>query len=228
MKGHGRVKDTLVENDFSISRYLKLTGFIRKRLPKRKSKILDWGAGIGQVAFFLKEMGYDVTAFDIQKAEDTTLLKAAKVKYIIGGDKLPFKNSSFDGVTSFGVLEHVKNDVYSLKEIYRVLKKGGFLFIFNLPNVCSLSELFARNSGKDYHDHLYTKGEILGKLEGMNFNVLEIRHSHMMPNYMLGLDMKSRVYYRDYKQAAAIDEALERVPGLNAFSNEWLIIAQKR
>ena len=45
MKGHGRVKDTLAENDFSISRYLKLIDYISEQLPEKGSRILGWSEG---------------------------------------------------------------------------------------------------------------------------------------------------------------------------------------
>lgn len=42
---------------------------------------------------------------------------------------LPFKDNSFDGVVSFGVLEHTHRPWYIIKEIYRVIKKEGMVFI---------------------------------------------------------------------------------------------------
>ena len=39
---------------------------------------------------------------------------------------MPFKNNTFDVVLCNHVLEHVKDDILALKEIRRVLKKGGY------------------------------------------------------------------------------------------------------
>jgi SAM-dependent methyltransferase len=41
----------------------------------------------------------------------------------------PFKNSSIDTVVSFQVLEHLENPDFFLSECFRVLKKGGHLFL---------------------------------------------------------------------------------------------------
>jgi len=46
--------------------------------------------------------------------------------------RLTFKNESFDLVTSTEVFEHVPDDLKGFKEIYRVLKWGGY-FIFTVP-----------------------------------------------------------------------------------------------
>tara|TARA_X000000950_G_C13895478_1_gene652620 strand:- start:509 stop:1423 length:915 start_codon:yes stop_codon:yes gene_type:complete len=42
---------------------------------------------------------------------------------------LPYKNNSFDFVLCQGVLHHTVNPLKGIKECYRVLKKGGFLYI---------------------------------------------------------------------------------------------------
>lgn len=45
------------------------------------------------------------------------------------GEKLPFKDNSFDHVIALDVIEHIKDDALFLNEILRVLKKRGKLFI---------------------------------------------------------------------------------------------------
>lgn len=43
--------------------------------------------------------------------------------------KLPFNNNSFDLINCLGVLHHLPNVSFVLKEIYRCLKKDGYAFI---------------------------------------------------------------------------------------------------
>jgi ubiquinone/menaquinone biosynthesis C-methylase UbiE len=54
---------------------------------------------------------------------------------IFQGDvqSLPFGNSSFDYAMLNEVLEHVPDEAVALKELHRILKPGGTLFIFS-PN----------------------------------------------------------------------------------------------
>jgi SAM-dependent methyltransferase len=44
------------------------------------------------------------------------------------GERLPFKDASFDAVFSLAVLEHVKDPFQCAREIVRVLKPGGELY----------------------------------------------------------------------------------------------------
>ena len=46
---------------------------------------------------------------------------------------LPFDDESFDCVVSFQVIEHIKRDKEFVREVHRVLKKGG-KFIVSTPN----------------------------------------------------------------------------------------------
>ena len=45
------------------------------------------------------------------------------------GEVLPFENDKFDAVVSFDVFEHVQDLEQTLTECYRVLKRGGRLFL---------------------------------------------------------------------------------------------------
>ncbi len=65
--------------------------------------------------------------------------------------KLP--DQSFDTIVSFQVIEHIKNDHLFLKEIYRLLKKGGKAIISTPNRLMSLS----RNP---WHEREYTAEEL--------------------------------------------------------------------
>lgn len=43
---------------------------------------------------------------------------------------LPFENSSQDSIICIAVLEHVENPIKAFEEMYRVLKPGGYLFVY--------------------------------------------------------------------------------------------------
>ena len=49
-------------------------------------------------------------------------------------EELPYPSGYFDVVTGIGVLEHFINDVSAMKEIYRVLRNGGYcILLFYIP-----------------------------------------------------------------------------------------------
>jgi ubiquinone/menaquinone biosynthesis C-methylase UbiE len=74
-----------------------------------------------------------------------SLTKHKTIKNKVRGDitRLPFASNTFDLITSNMVFEHLDNPVKQLKEIARVLKKGGKL-IFHTPNMFGYSTLLAR------------------------------------------------------------------------------------
>lgn len=112
---------------------------VAKIFRKHKvKKILDLGCGAGRQLLFLAKKGFDVDGIDISKSGIDILrthLKRQKLKAQLRvGDvfkKLPYSNNFFDAVISIQVLQHsrLKGIMKSTKEINRVLKPGGLVFI---------------------------------------------------------------------------------------------------
>jgi 2-polyprenyl-3-methyl-5-hydroxy-6-metoxy-1,4-benzoquinol methylase len=105
-----------------------------KQIDKR-SKILDVGCGTGITVEFLKENGFEnVHGGDIS----ATLLKSAREKNIdqltlTEEIQLPYKSEIFDAITMFDVIEHMDSYEENMKEVSRILKPGGHVFI-SYPN----------------------------------------------------------------------------------------------
>jgi SAM-dependent methyltransferase len=84
--------------------------------------VLDVGAG-KRLSCFSNVVNYEIVAYD-----STDVLGV--------GEVLPFVDESFDAIVSISVLEHVKDPWRCAREMIRVLKKGGELFVeapFNTP-----------------------------------------------------------------------------------------------
>lgn len=90
---------------------------------KTPCHVLELGAGTGQQAKYLNDLGYAVSAFDLP----TSSYRDARVFTIeeYDGRKIPTDNEIFDVVFSSNVLEHVVHIEEVLAETYRVLKPGG-------------------------------------------------------------------------------------------------------
>lgn len=115
---------------------VKLTNLIRERLPK-KAIVLDFGCGRGNFVIdelkdsFSEKIGFDVSSESVQG-------NVTCDKIIIKKDSiLPLQNASIDTVVSLWVFEHINNPEEIMKEIFRVLKPGGF-FACVTPNKKSL------------------------------------------------------------------------------------------
>lgn len=134
------------------------------RTPPGNISVLDWGCGKGHITYMLQKLGFTVTTCDRNVNMDdsafgqtTPIIEHAGIRVLPLEDdvRLPFPDRTFDAVTSFGVLEHVRDDLASLREIHRVLKKGGIFYITFLPNRSSWTQAVARLRGNNYHDRLY-------------------------------------------------------------------------
>ena len=95
----------------------KFSKMIKKTKPH---KILDLGCGVKpyrEVFKFVDEfIGFDI-------AEDD------RVDYIGNNWDLPFEDDEFDGLISTQVLEHTAKITETVKEIKRVVKKNGLIFV---------------------------------------------------------------------------------------------------
>lgn len=92
-------------------------------------KILDYGCGLGGNFRYLSKRG-DYRGVDILPENIEYAKKRYGDKYFTQiTDGLPFENESFDEIHLYDVLEHVSDLPATLREISRVLKKGGRIFI---------------------------------------------------------------------------------------------------
>ncbi|MFA5736846.1 MAG: methyltransferase domain-containing protein [Candidatus Paceibacterota bacterium] len=150
---------------FLIRRSINL--FISNQLKGKKIPIiLDIGAGMGP---YQKLINYDkYIPLDIENRSNDPNL-------IIGdlNKKIPLQNNYADGVICTEVLEHIKNPQNALNEIYRVLKKDGFL-ILTTPMTWPLHE--------EPHDYYrYTKYGLKYLLENAGFVNIKIEPSCCYP-----------------------------------------------
>jgi SAM-dependent methyltransferase len=90
-------------------------------------------------------------------AEEELCGEKMKVDIVAYGDDLPIKDDSVDFVINSHVIEHMFDTIKALKEWYRVIKKGGYIFIIApitrcVPNetrpTTTLKELIKRHTGE--------------------------------------------------------------------------------
>jgi SAM-dependent methyltransferase len=91
-------------------------------LPKR-AKLLELGAGDGWQARQLQDLGFDVSAVDIQAPSQGATQYFPVTVY--DGVNLPFSDQSFDAVYSSNVLEHVAQFDQVQRELARILRPDG-------------------------------------------------------------------------------------------------------
>lgn len=191
-------------------------------------QMLDWGAGKGHITFLLDRQGARVTAADRDNLtmdssfnQSTPIIEKTGIQVVrLTHDYiLPFDDASFDVVVSMGVLEHVPNDLESLKEIRRVLRPCGLFFCFFLPYTLSWTQRLGHVIGNRYHDRLYSERLVERLLAEANFVLLDRWHRQLLP--------KNSVRYVGYRHFERADQWLTDHTPLRRFATNLEFVAAK-
>lgn len=218
----------------ALRNYVRIANDIVAQQPL--GRVLDWGAGFGQISFLLRRRGLAVTAYDYRPQEVrgmrvTTTALDSKVPLVLSDDpiRLPFQDSSFDGVISCGVLEHVDNEPATLQELWRVLKPNGTFLIYQLPQEWGYLEWIVRRFRLGYsHDRRYTTRGIRRLLGAYGFQVKRVAYANMLPKTFTGLPSRVRTAFDLFPNTLlALDTGLSRVPGLNRVAGVLEVTARK-
>jgi len=110
-----------------------------KKLLSKKKRILDLACGYGRFTIPLVKQGYNVEGIDIspnllREARKRAKGETLKIKFRLGDmRKLPYKDKSFDVIicmwSAFIELEKKQDQLKALKEMLRILDKGGFAIL---------------------------------------------------------------------------------------------------
>ncbi len=115
----------------------------------------------------------------------------------------------------------------SLDELARILKPGGTLYVYKLPNRFSYLEKLAKRMGLYYHgaephELLYTPAGARELLERHGYEIRELRLANMLP---LTLDVPIAQRPRVTAAVWSANTALARVPGLNRIATNVELVA---
>jgi 2-polyprenyl-3-methyl-5-hydroxy-6-metoxy-1,4-benzoquinol methylase len=131
------------QNDPSLPFYTKYLSWIESQ--RGKGRVLDVGCAFGNFLKMAQDRGWDPSGVEISKYSS----KLAHDKWgfpVFNGNLLDssYKDSSFDLVTFWDVIEHVGNPVQNLKKAHALLKPGGWLLI-TTDSYQSLMSLIAKS-----------------------------------------------------------------------------------
>ena len=98
---------------------------IFKRYVRNGEKVIEIGAGTGNISKMLLQNGYDMAIGDVHKRA-LQQFDGGEItqKYQFDVTKTPFREH-FDVIGIFDVLEHIEKDKLAIRKIHAMLKSGG-------------------------------------------------------------------------------------------------------
>jgi len=143
-KKRKNVKDLMEKNDYEyFTSRKKKTQTILKELEShgidknKKIKVLEVGCNHGFITYHLANMtSWNMYGGDTNKEHLNKypfIREKAKISYL-DATKMHYKSNQFDVVIYNHVIEHIPEYKKTIDEIYRVLKKGGTLYLAT-PNL---------------------------------------------------------------------------------------------
>lgn len=180
-KWGGKVYENSIGRFFK-SKYEKLATKIITTFPT--PHILDIACGPGQLLEILQRkfpkarlFGLDLSTAMIKRLKE----KLPEVETKIGdAENLPWPSNHFDIVTNTISFHHFPDPHKALKEMHRVLKPDGTLFLMDLIPKTRLGKIIINMAGKigdatidEGHVSVYTKSEIKKMLHAAGFKKVD-------------------------------------------------------
>ena len=239
-------KKPTTQRQFNLYHYYQLI----ERLIRDKgyTTSIEFGCGRGTLSLYLnKYSGMDVSLFDL--SEDGMNLARANFEYhgasghflIADSAKVPVPSEQYDVVVSIGLLEHLPNYEDTLREMYRVMRKGGMLITMNIPKKKSIQELnkFYRRVLKrlspgtklenDYFRVSIKPETFKEKAEKAGFKECRIIHTNPFPLFTPVPDTIERLLARIYRAVMAVRKIFKEEPmeGSRTLSQCHFLIGRK-
>lgn len=132
-------------------------------LGPERAIILDAGTGTARIPILIAQLrpAWQIVAIDLAQsmlalAEKNVVAAQCqsqiRLEYV-DAKLLPYANASFDGVISNSLLHHLPNPLPFLRELQRILKPNGFIFLRDLLRPQTPEQLEQYLEAVDYNDH---------------------------------------------------------------------------
>ena len=171
-----------------------ITKFYKEYFHKFNNKhVLEIGCGSGfdtkLISIYFKPSKIIATDLDSQLIEVANKRnKTPSVFYeVADSTKLLYKINSFDAIFDFGVIHHIPNWKDCLKELYCVLKPGGFVFLYDVPieSFSGVKGWFTRTFTLHPYEEIYRKKEFVNYIRKIGFKIISQTDYKTNMNYFV-------------------------------------------
>lgn len=137
------------------------------------SRVLDIGCGAGLMLNELRQFG-ETSGVDSSEAAIQLSREVFAGTVQVGQlpDRIPFAAGSFNLVTALDVIEHIVDDVASLRAIRALLAPGGMVVL----TVPAYMFLWTEFDDINEHQRRYTRGDLESKLRQAGFTIEKISY----------------------------------------------------
>ncbi len=205
--------------------------------------VLDLGCGFGRHAFEAARRGATVVALDAG-AEEVRGVAATFAAMVAAGElgdetraaavqgdalALPFADGAFDHVICSEVLEHIPDDLGAMRELARVLKRGGTMAV-TVPRRgperlnWALSAQYHNVPGG--HIRIYSRRVLEGRLRAVGLSATSHHHAHALHSpywwlkCLVGTTNESNWFVRQYHRLLVWD--IMKRPRLTRYADALL------
>ncbi len=146
-----------------------LRGLVQQWAPAEVDHAVDFGAGIGTFSDALLGHAPRTTSVEIDPVHREILI--AKGFEVASLEEIP--DNSVDYVYSLNVIEHIQDDVGLLRNISKIVRPGGRIFIY----VPALKALWSSMDDLVGHVRRYDKPMLVRALQAAGLHVLQSRYA---------------------------------------------------
>jgi SAM-dependent methyltransferase len=196
-----------------------------------KTKILEFGAGIGNLAnlwFLHNEVRPECVEID------NSFREALKARGFVTYASIDSTQKKYEAIYTSNVLEHIDDDEGSIQGLYECLDPGGVLIVY-VPAFMLLFSDFDRSVG---HYRRYSRSELVAKIKNQKFQILTAQYVDSI-GFLAAILVKFFGYKNKYKLGTTktlrfydkyiwpVSQALDRIGFKYFFGKNLLVVAKK-
>lgn len=137
-------------------------------LRLENNRVLEIGCSSGENSKIfngsINYYGIDISLNAIKRGNSNNLI-------LSDANHIPFFDKTFDVVLLLDVLEHIEDDVSTIREAHRILKDGGFMLVL----VPAFKFLWNEHDILNEHKRRYTKKDLIVKIN-KKFDIVRISY----------------------------------------------------